>query len=547
MKKEFSRIVSGMLAAAMAISLAACGGGGQQTSGTTPKSVENVTEENNVADIKEDEEKKVKSEMHIAYDTQPPTLDQHTTSTSAARTIGRGGIFEMLVTSSDTYGIIYELAESVDINDDYTEFIFNLRHGVKFHNGKEMTADDVVASMNRWKGYYGSAKVACGDSEFVKVDDYTVSITLAQSCMGFLDMIAGSKQPAAIMPAEVIEAAGDGTVTEFIGTGPYMVDSWVQDQYIKLVRFDDYQPYGTKGDASGWGGYKEALVDTVYFDFVSDSSTRVTGIQTGEYDLATTLPSDNYDMLKANEDLAIISAFSGGLNLIFDKSDGWTSDTLFRKAVNAALNKEEVAMAAYGIPDFFRFDAGYMFKEQEKWYTDAGSDNYLVNDAELAKQYLEECGYDGSEVILICSSAYVDFNNAGIAIEQELENVGINVDLQVVDWATQQAYIQDPEKFDMFITSFTPCASPTDTLYLQSTWEGWSDDAALQDYLTQIRTSTDETEAYGIWEKCQEYCWTEYLPVSKIADKYTYNAATTKVAGLKDFQGPIYWNTVVYE
>ncbi len=547
MKKSLKKIVSCVLTVSMLFAFTGCGGSDSSGGGSTSSSSIQTATGDAVAEISEDADGTVKSEMHIAFDAQPPTLDQHTSSASATRQIGRGGIFEMLVTSDENYGYVCELADSVDINDDYTEFVFHLREGIKFHNGKEMTADDVVASMNRWKDYYGSATAACGDSEFVKVDDYTVSITLESSYMNFLEMIAGSKQPAAIMPAEIIEAAGDGTVDEFIGTGPYMVEEWAQDQYIKLVKFEDYQPYGTKGDASGWGGYKEALVDTVYIDFVTDASTRVSGIQTGEYDIAVNLPSDNYDMLNSNEDLVTIPDFSGGLSAVFDKSEGWSADPAFRKAVNAALNKEEIAIAALGLSDFFRLDSGYMFVEQTKWYSDAGSDSYETYDIDLAKQYLEECGYDGSEITVLCSSEYPVCNNTGIAIEQQLEEAGINVNLLVVDWPTQQEYVKQADKYDIFITWFTPCSAPTDILYLQSTWEGWSDDATLQDYLTQIAASTDETEAYELWNECQAYCWDEYLPIIKIADMYNYSVVTDQVAGLKYFQGPIYWNTVVYE
>lgn len=493
------------------------------------------------------EEPKQKDTLRIAYNAQPPTLDQHTSSANACRSIGRGGIFELLVTSDENYGIVNELAEKVDVSSDYKEFVFYLRKGVKFHNGKEMTADDVVSSMNRWKDYYGSAKVACGKSSFEKVDDYTVRIQLEDSSMGFLDMIAGAKQPAAIMPKEIIEEAGNRPVTKFIGTGPYKLSEWAQDQYIKLEKFDDYKPYGTKGDASGWGGYKEALTKNVIFEFVPDSSTRVNGIQTGEYDYAIDCPPDDYQMLKANDELSADTTFGGGLCVIFDKSEGWTANGSFRKAVNAALDKEAVAIAAEGLPEFFRLDPGYMYVEQKNWYTQAGKESYLVNDKNLAKKYLDEAGYDGSQITIMVSSAYSDFNNIGIALKQQLENAGISVNLMVVDWPTQQSYMKDASKYDMFVTSFTPCAAPTDLLYLQATWEGWSTDSKLQDYLTKIRTSTNPAEAKKTWEECQAYCWNDYLPAIKIADKFGYSVMTKKVSGMKFFQNPIFWNTVVYE
>lgn len=548
MKKKYLRIVSVTCALAMTLSLAGCGNstGATEAGGNAGTSASSGLEAETVQVIG-DTEGTIKNEMHYAFSAQPPTLDLHTTSTTVAYTIGRGGIYETLVTLDDNYNYVCELAESVDVNDDYTEYVFHLRKGVKFHNGKEMTADDVVASLNRWKTYYNNANVACGDSDFEKVDNYTVSITLPQSAMGFLEMMGGAQNAAVIMPAEIIEAAGDGTVSEFIGTGPYKMDSWVQDQYIKVVKNEDYQPYGTEGEASGWSGYKNPQVETVYFDFVTDAATRVSGIQTGEYDYAMSLPSDNYQMLKANEDVVTIPVFNGALSAIFDKSEGWTADATFRKAVNAALNKEECSIAAYGLADFFRLDSSYMFKEQEKWYSTTGDESYNTFDQELAKQYLEECGYDGSEITVMVSSDYTDFNNLGIAMEQELEAVGINVNLLVVDWPTQQSYRTDPTKYDIFVTTFTPIAAPTDLLYLQSSWPGWSDDAALSDYMNQIRISTDATEAKAIWDECQAYCWNEYLPIIKVADKYTYDAVSDKVAGLRYFQTPIWWDTVVYE
>lgn len=536
MKKRRVKALFLACAAMMSISLIGCGGTAQEDGTQTSKSSAQADSENTV-----------KSEVHYAFSAQPPTLDLHTTSTTVAYTIGRGGIYETLVTLDEDYNYTCELAESVDISEDYKDYTFHLRKGVKFHNGKEMTADDVVASLNRWKSYYKNASAACGDADFVKVDTYTVSITLTESSMGFLEMMGGAQNASVIMPSEVIEAAGDGVVSEFIGTGPYKMDTWAQDQYIKVVKYEDYQPYGTEGESSGWGGYKDPQVETVYFEFVTDPATRVSGIQTGEYDFAMSLPSDNYEMLKANEDLTTMPVFNGGLSAIFDKSEGWTADPVFRKAVNVALNKEECAIASYGLVDFFRLDSSYMFKEQEKWYSTTGDESYQTYDQELAKSYLKECGYDGSEITIMVSSDYADFNNLGIAMEQELEEVGIQVNLLVVDWPTQQSYRTDPSKFDIFVTTFTPIAAPTDLLYLQSSWPGWSDDEMLSNYMSSIRTSVDADAAKEIWDECQAYLWDEYLPIVKICDKYTYDATSDKMAELRYFQTPIWWNAVVYE
>ena len=102
------------------------------------------------------------------------------------------------------------------------------------------------------------------------MDDYTVKITMDHSCAWLNQLIAGFGQRPTIMPKSVLDAANPetGFVEEYIGTGPYMVDEIVEDQYIRLVKNPDYQPYGTPGDYSGYAGYKEANIETIYFDFV---------------------------------------------------------------------------------------------------------------------------------------------------------------------------------------------------------------------------------------------------------------------------------------
>src|SRR5690606_33024633 len=103
---------------------------------------------------------------------------------------------------------------------------------------------------------------------------------------------------------EVIDNASDGVITEFIGTGPFKFEEWKQDQYIHYVKYDEYQPVDLPAD--GLSGKKEALVDEIYIYIVNDSSTRLAGLQTGEYDFAYGIPYDNYDALLADDNLETI-------------------------------------------------------------------------------------------------------------------------------------------------------------------------------------------------------------------------------------------------
>src|SRR5699024_9543466 len=141
---------------------------------------------------------------------------------------------------------------------------FHLREGVKFHNGEEMKADDVTASMNRWLQKSSRALSLLAESHFESIDDYTVELKLQTVASDVLDVMESRGQFPAIMPKTVIESAAEEGVTEIIGTGPYKLAEWKQDQYIHLTRFDDY--VGVDDDPSGITGKKIAYIDDVYFN-----------------------------------------------------------------------------------------------------------------------------------------------------------------------------------------------------------------------------------------------------------------------------------------
>lgn len=222
---------------------------------------------------------------------QPPTLDGHVTTAIVSMEISRN-IFESLVALDENLEAKLLLAEKIDRSEDGTTYTFHLHQGVKFHNGKEMKAENVVASMNRWLDR-SPIKDILEENAFKKEDEYTVVIEMEEPMADLLDIIAGlgRGQYTPIMPKEIIEAAPAEGVEEYVGTGPFQFDEWKQDQYIKLTKFEEY--VSPEGEPSGMVGKREVLVDDLYYYFVPDDSTRLAGIQTGEYEIADNMAYDS--------------------------------------------------------------------------------------------------------------------------------------------------------------------------------------------------------------------------------------------------------------
>lgn len=531
-----------------ALTLTACGGSGgnASTEATAAGSSAAASDSATTAAAVPDKNATYRETLHIAVAQQAPSLDLHKNSSLIARQMMDGTCWEKLVTQNANAEAVPELCESYEVSEDATTITFNLRKGVKFHDGSEMTADDVVASMNRWIEGFSSAKSTVGEARFEKVDDYTVKIAADHSILLLPSMIAGAAQPASITTTEACaKEDSNGFMTDYIGTGPYKFVEWVQDQYVKLERFDDYVPYGTEGEPmDGWAGYKSAPTKILEYDIVPEATTREAGLETGQYDVIWGVPNDDYERIKALDGVTINSSQAGTVALVFNHKQGIAANQWFRQAVNTCLDMDEILTAVYGEGGY---DLGscYMDEAQAFWNTDAGSEYYNQKNPEAAKKILEENGYNG-ETFTILVSNLSNMNYMAVAMEAELEAIGIPTELTIVDWATLTDYRKDPAKFDIYITSFAQVPVPSLKLYFGPSYPGWSDDAVLAEKFAAMNTSKTLDEAKSAWEDLQAYSW-EYLPLINAGHYITHFAWNSKVEGLNEFSGLYFWNAGIKE
>ena len=512
-----NRLSAFMLAALLCLSLTGC-------------AVKNVSEDSSSAGDNTIEESadSGKNDVWVALSMNVDTLDLVMTTSVGGRQVALGTVWERLLTLNSQGEPVPELCESYEMSEDVTTFTFYLRQGVLFHDGSEMTADDVVASMNRWIETYSNVQELVGSGRFEKVDNYTVKITTDTPALTLPDMIAGATVTALITTADACaDLTETGYLKNYVGTGPYKFTEFVQDQYIRLDRFDDYVPYGEDGYVDGMAGHKDAAAQTLYYSYVQEAATRIAGLQTGQYDLIYGLTSDNYDIIANTPGVETQTQEAGTLVLVMNKKEGLCTDVNFRQAVNAALSMDDIMTVGYG--SFYSLGSCYMDECNGFWLTDAGSENYNRSDLELAKKYLAQSSYQEGDVFTIMTTNENNRDKLALVIASQLEAIGITCDVQPYDYPTMNAYQSDPSLSDMFVISYSSVPLPTLKFYLGSGAGFWTTDETFQNYISCFNQATTKDEAYQIWEELQAYCWNDYLPVINCGhyqECYAWNADT---------------------
>jgi len=474
--------------------------------------------------------------LRIAYLTSPPTLDPHMSTTRATADIAIN-VFESLVGYGEDFSIRPLLATSWEVSDDGLVYTFNLKQGVTFHDGSAFTAEDVVATLNRIRerGAYRARFVDVTD--VTALDDHTVRITLSQPNAALLSALADPLS--GIIPSEL---AGEAELTgeQIVGTGPFRFVEWLPDQHVRLARFDGYVI--NEGEASGNSGPRHVYVDGVLFIPVPEESARAAGLQTGEYHIVDGVPYGAGRRLMENPDVAILQfeQYMKPFVYINQRTDRITSDINIRRAIQAALDHEEImAVAAEG---YGRVDPSIAFGV---WSSEAGSEYFNIADPELARQYLEQAGYDGTPLVLVTNTDYDVMYRSGLMIQRQLERVGFNVDVQVYDWAGSRA-VRDTFEYDLFISGHLLQEDPSVVeFHLQPETSPFAyDDPVASELLDRGRRETDFEGRKEIYSELQRRVY-EQVAWIKLFDQNTFQGTRADVTGYRPWPYLRAWNVQV--
>jgi peptide/nickel transport system substrate-binding protein len=328
-------------------------------------------------------------------------------------------LYNKLVTYDAGLHVVGDLAESWD-NPDARTYVFHLRHGVRFHDGTEMTSDDVVFTLNRIL----DPKTASPGRSYLDavdgvtaLDRYTVRVHLAYPLASILSGLASGN--AAIVEKAAVMKAGDLQKTE-AGTGPFMLAEWVPDNYMRLVKNPHY--------------FKRGLpkVDEVVFRIIPEQASLLAGLRSRSLDMATISDGSVVKQAMDEHALAVLQAPSLNLRIFsFNTTRKPFTDPRVRDAIAYAIDRQAIINAAeFGMGVV----SGPIPAPDRVWALPVSNfPEYHVNLAK-ARQLLQEAGAAGASFSITASPTYEGGLAVAQVIQSQLRAVGLNANITNVEW-----------------------------------------------------------------------------------------------------------------
>jgi len=446
--------------------------------------------------------------------------------------------FECLFADSAKYSPRPMLAESYELSRDGKLATIGLRKGVTFHNGKEMTSADVLASLKRWQavGANGS-QVAPRIDEIRARDKYTIVVAFNKVTGLFPTYL--SLADASIMPEEVANAAGKQATKDVIGTGPFKFVEHLPDRHIRAVRHANYAARSEEPD--GMAGGKTAYFDEVEWQISNEAAVRADGLITGEYDFAGTLSWSSYERLKADPKLTLLLTKPyEWLAIHLNKKQGMFTNLKMRRAIQKIANMEPANRAAFRSPEFYRLDPGITSRETAL-YSDAGKELFNHPNPDEAKALLKEAGYKGEPVVWMTNKESQANYDMALTFKGQLEAVGMTVDLQVMDGATLRARREKPDLWNAFITGHPAQQHPVMHVFLNPRWPGWWENEMKDKLVDAILSEPDPKKAYALVEDLQRLVY-EDVALVKTGEYFILHGARKEIKGYASMLRPFFFN-----
>lgn len=461
-------------------------------------------------------EPKAGGTLTVALDGEIDTIDPHVSVTIVGFQVYTQ-IFEGLIQLNDTLDDVEPLlAESWEQPDDKT-YIFKLRQGVKFHNGKDFTAEDVEFTFNRvMDEEFNSAR----RPDFLPVeslevvDDYTVKFTMKEPFAPFLSKLETLR----IVPADPsIDVAQNP-----IGTGPFKFVEWVSGQHIRLEKNPDYWQEGLP------------YLDEVIFRPIPEPSTRVVELQTGSVDLLNAVPAKDVETLEADPNLTVYRIMGVvrdhvGFNM---EQPPFKDNPNLRKAIAWAIDRQTIVDSIL----FGLATPAQVAIPTNHWAFNPDIADAYGYDLDKAAEFYAQADPKPTEITVKVSPTYPDQIKMAELLQQDLAKIGINLKIEQLEWSTWIQQVVSEGNYEMEIVLISGGSDPDDFFYqwhhTGEVFNLWRySDPEMDELLNEARVTTDQEARKELYYRIQAKL-IEDAPLAHILYRESVMAAT---AALKDF------------
>ncbi len=496
-----------------------------------------------------DEKSRMGGQLNVSLLGDISTLDVHRTTGTTANTIAYA-VQEFLFGYDLKLVAQPLLIDTWQVSADGKRWEFKLRSGIKFHNGRVMTAEDAVKSWKRWAERDNFGSIVFGFIDGVKpIDDLRFEVTMTEPTALVIESMAriGGYYPY-IMPPEMYNVPAATGAAVMIGTGPYKFDTYVPGGYAQISRYTDYQPVG--GEFSFMAGKKVAYYDTVKYVIVPDANARIAALRVGQIDIIDTgIDSSFYDSLVTNPEISIniIRNNSSRPGVWLDNVNGVFTDKRVRQAFAMAYPVEDAMRAGYGDSRFWTLCPSMMLCGT-KWggFADYSEGIYNARNKgglEKAKQLIIAAGALGKTVVVLSPQDVPQHAAPAEVSRQVLAEIGLKVDFKATDWATQTNWREKPELWDAFNTAGGGAwgANPllNSSLGKNTYWNKYQDESGqMTAGMNKLARATSATQQLQIVKDMQKVFWDD-IPYLSFGDTYNAVALRKTVTGARtDFGMP---------
>lgn len=364
-------------------------------------------------------------------------LDPVTTNSYTTRNHGYM-VYDQLFAVDANYRPQPQMVESWEVAPDKLSYRFTLRPGLAFHDGQSVTAQDCIASIERWaKRDAVGTRLAAVTERMTALDERSFRIELKQPFGSIFEAFAKvSSYPLFIMPRRIAETPPERALTEVVGSGPFKFVaadfrpglSWAYE------RNETYVPRAEP--PSGLTGGKVVKVDRVELTWFPNKDTAIAALRKGEIDIIEAIKADQRSGLADDKAVTLRRRMGPSVSTIrFNWAQPPFNNPDVRRAVQAVATQRDFMDATIGDADSYQICPA-LFGCGTPLETDAGFVDTGKPDIAKAKELLRKGGYKGERVVMITPSDNAAYAGLAPLTQQILRSIGMNCDLQGIEWST---------------------------------------------------------------------------------------------------------------